>query len=295
MSLRDRFPEIAARYSRDPELDGVDGEPASSYLRASFLEGVRRFSPDARLDAFANIHLSGPSFDNGIFERNAADIFVRLQNEIDSITDESDRAGVQIGFRRIGKGSVVMHLDPVPPEMASDDQLPMSTPPQLESALVRVLDLHDAFESGDDALAITRATSELATRARQLVESLDVADARLEVDLSRSDGTRRKSSLTDVGRANARRFFERTPTIEDTVVSGYLRTASTTGHIELVSGRQILEIVDVPAEIAKSLQWDRIYRIRVRRTTSAAKAGSRPKVENQYISIAQHDEPIPFD
>jgi hypothetical protein len=293
VSLRDRFPGRLGGYQPDPELLNVDNEPASSYLRGAFLDSIRVFAPDARLDAFANVRLTGPAFESGLFEKHAATIMLRLQNEIDSITDEGDRRDVQVGFQRLGTGSVVIHLMPTAPRVAPAEELPMSAPSLLENALQRILDLHDAFETGNGRLVANRATGELAARARQLVESLDEADAGLDVDLSRSDGTRRQSRLSGVGREYARRFFERTPLTETVILDGYLRSASEAGRIELrrgiTRGQRIHEIVDVPADVVKSLEWDKLLRIRVRQTTSTAKAGREPKVENKFLGLATHD------
>lgn len=294
MSLHDRFPERLSGYATDPELLSVDDEPPSNYLRGAFLDSVRVFAPDARFDAFADIRLTGRAFNGGVFERHAADIMLRLQNEIDSVTDEEAQSEVQIGFQRLGPGSVVIHLRPVAARAAEEGELGMSAPPALEIALQRILDLHDAFESGNDELVISRATKDLAARARQLFESLDEADAGLEVDLSRSDGSRRQSRVTNAGRGHARRFFERTPVTETVVLEGYLRAVSEAGRIELRQGLKhkvrIHEVVGVPQDVLKSLEWDKLLRVRVSRTTSAAKAGRDPKVENKFIEIATHDE-----
>ncbi|MGE2690276.1 hypothetical protein [Mycolicibacterium pulveris] len=292
MNLGDRFPEIA-RIPRDPDLDEVDNERASNYLRAAFVESVQPFSHGARVDAFANIRLSGRVFQDGVFERHAADIFIRFQNEIDAVTDDEYRESVQMGFRQLGPGSVIMHLRPVPSVPASDDQLAVSVPPQLEVALQRVLDLHDAFEKDDVELVQRRTTASLAARVRQLIESLDAAEAGIEVDLSRSDGSRRQSSISAVGRANARRFFERIPTVSIEVLDGYLRTVSTLGKVELSKGQRVHEIIDVPADIAKALEWDKVIRVRVRQTVNAAKAGRSRKIENEFVEIVPHEDPLP--
>jgi hypothetical protein len=290
MSLRSRFPDIAARHAPNPDLATTDDEPPSAYLRAAFLESVQKFEPSARLDAFANVRLFGRLFDSGVFEERAANIFLRLQNEIKSVVEESDIDAVRIGFAHLSHGSVVLNLQPVAPEEAGDEQLPVSAPSKLEAALMRVLDLHDAVEAGDETRVLSNARGDLGARLRQLIESLDEAGAGIEVDLSRSNGTRRKSKIGETGRANARRMFERQKQVDVVPLSGVLRTTSTSGKIELSVGRRAVEVIGVPADIAKKLPWDRQLRLSVRRTVSAAQAGSQAKITYEYLRWLQHDD-----
>ncbi|WP_407107881.1 hypothetical protein [Rhodococcus aetherivorans] len=290
MSLRSRFPDVAAKHSPDPDLAVPDEEPASAYLRAAFLDSVQKFEPDARLEAFANVRLFGRLFADGVFEERAANIFLRLQSEINSAADEDDVDAVRIGFAHIDRGSVVLNLRPVAPEMPDDDQISVTAPSKLEAALMRVLDLHDAVEAGDETRALSAARGDLGVRLRQLVESLDEAGAGMEVDLSRSNGARRHSRIGEAGRANARRLFERHRNVDVITLSGVLRTTSTAGKIELTVDKRAVEIVEVPADIAKQLPWDQQLRISVRRTLSVARAGSKPKARHQYIKWLAHDE-----
>lgn len=290
MDLRDRFPDIAAKHVPNPDLAATDDEPPSAYLRAALLEGVQKFEPTARLEAFANVRLFGQLFDSGVFEERAANIFLRLQNEINSVVDENDMDAVRIGFANLSHGSVVLNLQPVAPQEAGDEELPISAPPKLEAALMRVLDLHDAVEAGDEARVLSNANGDLGARLRQLIESLDEAGAGIEVDLSRSNGSRRKSRIGEIGRANARRMFERRKQVDVVTLSGVLRTTSTSGKIELAVGRRAVEVIDVPADVAKGLPWDQQLRLSVRRTVSAAQAGSKAKTTYEYLRWLQPDE-----
>ncbi|NKR75846.1 hypothetical protein GS492_24875 [Rhodococcus hoagii] len=290
MSLRNRFPAVAVSHVPDPALTEVDPEPASTYLRSAFLESVQRFEPDARLDAFAKVRLFGAPFKEGVFDEQAANIFIRLQHEINSAVSKDDLSEVRIGFARLDRGSVVLNLRPVAPDLPGEDEAPLSAPSKLEAALMKVLDLHDAVEEGDDYRAVSAAQGELGNRLRQLVESLDAVQAGIEVDLSRSNGVRRRSRFGESGRANARRLFEREPHVEPDTVSGLLRTTSTTGLIELTVGKRAVEIEDVPPDIAKQLPWDRQLRFSVLRTVSAAKAGNRRKIKTQFVQWLDRDQ-----
>ncbi|AUS33350.1 hypothetical protein C1M55_21165 [Rhodococcus qingshengii] len=294
MSLRERFPRAALNHAPDPELFDVDPEPASAFLRQAFLESVRKFEPDARLDAFANVRLFGRGITDGVFDKHAAEIFLRLQNEISSAANSGDLDAVNIGFSTVAEGSVIMHLHPASPLVSGTDEMEISAPSPLEVALLRVLDLHDAVETGNGEAAIGSARSGLAARLRQLVESLDDADAGIEIDISKSSGARRKSVFTESGRKNARALLKPKDHVTKGLIIGTLKSASTAGKIEIqVNRRSAVEIVDVPPGDVKKLPWDRQLRVRVRIEQLIDPAASRSKVTNHFLELISHDEIIP--
>ncbi|MDV8006318.1 hypothetical protein [Rhodococcus sp. IEGM 1318] len=294
MSLRDRFPRAALNYEPDPELFDIDPAPASTFLRQAFLDSVRKFEPDARLDAFANVRLFGRGITDGVFDKHAAEIFLRLQNEISSAAESGDVDAVNIGFSTVAEGSVIMHLQPASPMVAGPDEMEISAPSPLEVALLRVLDLHDAVETGNGEAAIGSAKSGLAARLRQLVESLDDAEAGIEIDISRSSGARRKSVFTESGRNNARELLKPKDHVKRGLISGTLKSASTAGKVEIqVNSRSAVEIVGVPPDDVKKLPWDRQLRVRVRIEKLIDPAASRSKVTNHFLELVSHDEIIP--
>ncbi|MGC5249618.1 hypothetical protein ACPXB3_22150 [Gordonia sp. DT219] len=282
-------------YQHRPELDEADDQAPSEYLRSALVRGLRKLDPATRLDTLADVRLFGPTFDGGVFERRAADIFIRVQDEVDAAVDDEDRPSVQLGFRSIGRGSVVLHLRPMAPIRSGEDQMvPMPEPSKAELALTRILDLHDALEAGRTE-EVAEADRDLATRLRQLVESLDAADAGIELDISDSNGTRRLSRLSAEGRAVARAYFERRPQTSTVVLAGSLRTLSASGHIEVQVGRRVIEVTDVPVEISEDLkaQFNDFVRIRTRRTAEVAPRGKSSKVTYTFLQVVSHDEIVP--
>lgn len=282
-------------YVPDPHLDDIEEQPASEYLRPALIRGLRRFDPSARTDTYADIRLFGNVFRGGFFDRHAADIFIRVQEEIDAAVGDDDRAAVQLGFRSVGKGSVILHIRPTAPiPRSKNDLFPVTEPSMVERALKIVLDLHDALEDGRTE-ELAQSKKALATRIRQLVESLDAVDAGIELDIADSDGKRRQSRLTAEGRAVARAYFERKTQETTVVVAGALRTISTSGHIEILVGRRVVNVENVPVGTAEALKSDfnSYVRVRARRIAKVAPAGKASKVEYLFEGIVSHEEVVP--
>jgi hypothetical protein len=283
VNVREEFPEYLATHQSDPDLMEADEELASAYLRAATVKSFAKFSPGL-MPAFASIRLFGGQFERSVFDAKAAEVFLRVQREV-SAAAGSDQ--VALGVRALAPGSVVLELEPIAPE--GDGELGAAP---AEAALVRVLDLHEAVEAGRDADALAYTGGDLAARLRQLVDMLDKLDAGVEIDLSGSDGRRRRVALTQVGRDHARRLFERAPHPELGMIHGVLASVSLgirDARIELRHGRHKDTIVEVPLDVAKRIEWDLLMRVRVRTLTRAD--GGKPV--HQYIGIVQHDEVVP--
>lgn len=295
MSIREQFSRYLVGYEPDRSMD-VDDEPVSAWVRQTMLDAIHDLDPTAALTSFANIRLTGPRFEDGVFDAEAADIFVQIDREVRAAAPTGAANAVALGFRGVRNGSVVLPLDPFPVVEGDQEAMPIGARSPGETALLRVINLHDEIEAGMQPPASLWRSTELAKRLRLLVESLDKADAGLEITLSQSDGRRRVSRLTPQGRSNARRLFERRmTTIEQGVVSGYLEAIAVTGEfaqVKLRDGKHPVDIEEVPAEVAKRLEWDSILRISVRTVTSD-RFGKRPEVKHQYISRLNSEQPLP--
>lgn len=296
MSLRERFPQYFTSYSPDPELYEVDDEPASSFLRKAMFDSLRKFEPDSSLEGFASIRLFGDRYEGGVFDDRAADVFHKLQQEVEAAAPDAAAEDVRMAIASIGEGSLVLNLKPFHADVPPDHQIPASGPSMLENALLRVLDLHAAVESGLDSETLTQVGVDWANRLRQLVESLDNADAGLEIDLSRWNGDRRRSTLSNAGRINAHRMFERVPHVSTEILSGVLAGISIDGEfakVQLQSGKRKLDIYETPSHEAKRIPWDQQLRIEVRTVAQADKFGAQSKSRSEFIRILGHDEPMP--
>lgn len=299
MSVREQFPHLLRGYQPDPDIDEVDDDLASSYLRASMLEGLRRFEPVASLQGFANVKLIGTRFSDGLFDAYAAEIFSQLDHEVRAAAPADMADQLSFGFREVRPGSVVLPLAPFAAEAPSGDELALTGPSALEIALVRVLDLHDLLEQDDSPVdwPSGHVPTNLAHRLRLLVESLDKADAGLEIDLSQHNGRRRKSQLTSRGRVRANRLFELQEVVEIEVKGGHLAGVTLGDEFADVQLRQNRRkktvIVQVPNDRAKTLPWDIHLLIEVRTVRSSDHFGERKRVEHQFVRVLEHADPLP--
>lgn len=291
MSIRERFSHCLDGYVPDDDM-GVGSGPASDYIRSAMLEAIRELDPQASLQGWASIRLIGDRFSDGVFDAGAAEMFGILDRELRAAAAPDDADNLLIGFRAVQPGSVTLPLEPFARTATADDQVPSSA---LETALLRVVDLHEAVESDSEPAALGEVSPELAKRLRLLVEALDKADASLEIDVSRTDGRRTKSQLTSRGRANARRMFARQLDIEVGQVCGYLESITLNADlakIELRVGKKKVPIVRIPAEIAKTLPWDVLLTIEFRSEVSSDSFGQQQRTERQFIRRLGHQQSV---
>ncbi|UGT64305.1 hypothetical protein LTT61_13890 [Nocardia asteroides] len=294
VSIRDQFSEFLDGFEPDPDIDEVDDAPASSFLRAAMLDGLRQFDSAASLPGFASIRLVGERFDKGVFDAAAAEIFGLIDREVRAAVPADIAEGLSIGFREVRDGSVVLPLLPFGADTPADGEIEVSGPSPLETALERVIELHDVIERGEQVGPDF--SSGLWHRLRLLVDSLDKADAGVEIDLSGHDGRRQVSRLTERGRVNARRLLEPVPQVELSVKAGFLSAVGLQdefARIQLLHNRRKTEIERIPASIAKALPWDSFLRIQVRTETSADRFGERRRTEHQFIRLMEQEDPIP--
>lgn len=294
MSLRDRYPHLYEQTEQelDDDFFEPDSELPSSYMRRSLVEGLRRFDPAAMVTPMLDIRLLGAAFDDGQVNAIAADILIKLQNEIEAASPDASPDSLRIGVGELSRGSLIMHVRPAPPSLI-EDGLPYPAPEALERALRRVLDLHDTLESNPEVLPVqTRNERDLHTRLRQLVESLDGADAVLQMDLYESSGNARTSKVSERGRSNARGLFERKPRSEPSVVAGTVDKLEGSGKVRVVVGRSKREIEDVPSDVIQTLHIGSQFRAGVMYSRSEDLFGERADESWKFVRVMPHDEVI---
>lgn len=293
-SIREQFGEYLGGYKFDTTMD-TDDEPVSSYLRQTMLEGLQDMDPHATLQSYANVRLLGECFQGGLFTAEAADIFSHLDQEVRAAAgDRADQ--VRLGFRQVQEGSVILPLTVLPTDGSGNEEHMMPGPSAAEWAFVQVIQLHNTLEVGDVG-RIGHPSNELLRGVKKLVEALDRSDASLEITLSHSNGSTRRSRLTHVGRRRANHMFDyqRVETDED-VVAGHLASVSIDGEmaqVRIQSGRRKILITRVPASEAKALEWDVFLRIKVRTETRSDRFGDARRVENMFIRTLAHEDHIP--
>ncbi|MFE2960981.1 hypothetical protein [Nocardia tengchongensis] len=297
MSLRDQFAQYLQGYEPGPEFDEVDNEPASSYLRAAMLDGLRKFEPAASLPGFADIRITGERYRDGLFDAHAAEIFTQLDLELRAAAPRGAADELSIGFREVRTGSVVLPLAPFGADGPAEGKLAVAGPSPLELALLRVVQLHDQVESEtSEDWSADSVAKELAHRLRLLVDSLDKVDAGVEISLSQHDGRRRVSRLTGRGRQRVKRLFEPQGTVDVETKSGNLvgvQLGDEFAKVELQLGKRSTTIVEVPLNIAKLLQWDAFILIEVRTVKSSDRFGDRKRTVHQFLRVLEHADPLP--
>lgn len=192
-----------------------------------------------------------------------------------------------------------MPLEALGATVADHDEQPGARPSPLESALARVSDLHGAVEAGPDGLE--GISPELAKRLRLLIESLDKVDAGLEIQMSLSDGSERRPSLTRRGREHGRALFA--PKVETAIetIVGVLAAVEISDEFAKILVRpggkkRAIPIVRVPADIAKrDIDWDVSLRILVRTEQSQDRFEGRKRREHQFIRLIAPEEPQPIE
>lgn len=313
---RYNFPGINPR-PVDLDLDSIDHELPTDYLRSTLVESMRAINPMASVSFAASVRLSGRAFEDGLLELHGAEIFQRLQEELAAAAAQSKLADVRFGIAQLAKGSVVLNLVPIVPkeDAAADDEsaepdssaeqdaLGFAMPHDAEVALSRALDLHDAFERGDEAAIRQGAKGELAKRSRMLVEALRDADADMEIVMAQGNGLRRRSTISEYGRQSALHYFGSISNESKTeVLRGEVHTTSLTGDVELIvprAGRKgpktrSVTITKVPRDVVKRLQLGETAHLRVQ-TFRSARPGRDAQIDHTYIGVVERQPTIPGD
>lgn len=295
MSIRDQYPGAFDGLEVDGDFFDDEEDLPSSFMRAALLDGLQQFDTGATVSPFLDVKLTGELFTGGVFNAEAADIVQRLQNEIQAVSPGVAAEDLKIGIRHFSPGSLIMHIQPSSPRI-EDGVLRVPSPGPLESALHRVVDIHDSLETDPDALVRqTQGQTEIHDRVRQLVESLDKADAALALDLYQSDGKRRQSVVSERGRDNARRLFERKPEESPEIIAGVVDRLDGVGKVRLRVKKSRPEIEEVPASVLTSLHIGQFLRIRVSYQRSVDSFQERTDERWRFTEVLQHDEVLPSD
>ncbi|MEE3852562.1 hypothetical protein VZC37_19630 [Gordonia sp. LSe1-13] len=295
MNLRDLYPEAFEGAEVADDFFELDDESPSSYMRRSLLEGLQQFDPSAVLSPFLDVRLIGTRFHAAELDAKAADVLIKLQNEITAaapsgVLDDE----LRIGVGQLSEGSLVMHVRPAAPTVAGGEMHVL--PEVLEATVRRVLDLHDTLEQRPQQLPAQTANQRgLHDRVRQLAASLDDADAELELDLLESSGGRRVSRVSERGRSNARALFERVPKVSEVSLAGAVDALDGAGKVRLKVAKTRPEITEVPASIVGQLRIGEYLRLRVRYSRAEDKFGERTDEKWTFVRQLGSDEILPED
>ncbi|SDE28326.1 hypothetical protein SAMN04488581_3765 [Mycolicibacterium neoaurum] len=295
MSIRDQYPGAFEGLEVDSDFFDDEEDLPSSFIRAALVDGLQNFDMGAAVSPFVDVTLTGEVFRGGDFNAEAADIVLRLQNEIHAVSPGVAPEDLKLGIKEFSSGSLVLHVRPSSARIA-DGTFRVPSPGPLEGALHRVVDLHDSLETDPEALVRqTEGQTEIHDRVRQLVESLDKADAELSLDIYQSDGKRRRSVVSARGRENARRLFERKPVESPEVIAGVVDRLDGAGKVRLRVKKFRPEIEEVPESVLTGLRIGQFLRILVSYQRSVDSFQERTDEKWRFTEVVQHDDVLPND
>lgn len=257
MSLSDRFPWALEGY-KPAWNDAPVEDDLDEVVRRSLLDGLQKFDHRASLPLFVDIRLSGPRVESGALDFAHSALLKRFNQELEAVLPPGERENARLSVVGVSTGSVVLHARPNYVGVQGTDELAIAQVTPLESALTKVLDLHDDLEGGTDSSVLSKRKDLLLDRLRQLIAELDEVDVELEVRMSSSTGKNRSSKITEQGRRRAAKVFARREVGTNQVVSGLVQTASLDGvvilrNVQWHSKRSRKRTVEVRGVPSKSL------------------------------------------
>ncbi|WP_251440153.1 hypothetical protein [Microbacterium sp. USTB-Y] len=196
-----------ALFADVPEIEDDLGE---AILDAQ-IAAAERLDPSQAASSLFLVRLSGPGVVDGWIEQGMQDeILGPLTKEVEYAAPSAARSDVRLGLVGVSSGSVLLHYRPLSPALPpSPKQLHYSTHPA-DSAVLRVLELHDFLERETDVHTIGSAFKEdqdVLRQARKLVEALEKHSVNLTTRWWGSTSVRRMSKITQRGRRHALRIF----------------------------------------------------------------------------------------
>lgn len=218
-------------------FEDVGGDPANDLdrtLDSAILEASQRMDPGAGHSPWLDVHVSGPNVGFGALNVRIMDqLLPPIQLEIDTALPNAARESTGLELVGVGAGSAILHLRPTVPAIESDGSLPAISS-VIDSAVRRVLDLHDAVERRDSPGQIAATNlPELFPRLQRLIGVLESNDLMLELVWRSPTAARRRSIITRQGRAYASRMFERQLDQATISVAGYVYEQSLKGNLKL--------------------------------------------------------------
>lgn len=289
--LRDRFPQL--RDGHDPLGWLGDTEEAAEDLvgaaQKSFVDALRAQMPETTMPLHVDLRFIGDRTRSGGLPTSATPLIARLQEELSVASTEAHP--VDFVLLDVSAGSAIAHLAPVYPENAHGE-LDMSASSAFETALAKVVEVHNQFESRTAASEIaSTASRSLLDRLEQVAKGLREQRLDLEIIASGHDGKRYVSTLSQArGLAWASEVFEelRDDTESATVRGPIVAIDSDADTIEVRGGKKggRVEISEVPHDLIA----DHVLQVRDRVVVNVDvlyrtdQVGRREAVAWRYVS-----------
>lgn len=233
----------AAKPRPDTFFDDVPDveEDLGEVILDAQIDAAEHLNPAQAATSLLIVRLTGHGITDGWIDQSMQEAILgpftqEVQHAASSETQV--QAHVRLGLVGVGSGSVLLQYRPRIPEIAAnDEQLAFAVHPA-DSAVLRVSELHDLLEQEAPAPAIASAfknENKLLAQTRKLVEALEKYDVNLSTRWWGPTSTRRRSALTQRGRAHGLRVFTAMERDDEVSIHGMVTNADIDGTLIVTS------------------------------------------------------------
>ncbi|MCP3805339.1 hypothetical protein NLX83_39345 [Allokutzneria sp. A3M-2-11 16] len=296
--LLDDREAAAARFFED-----LDDDPADDLVHVldhAILDAAQRMDPGAGYSPWLDVHVEGPDVGFGSLDVHVVhELLGPLQAEIDAaLPDTAKNDLTRMELIGIGGGSAVLRLHPKVATREFDGGID-GVSSVVDSAVRKVLDVHDALENQLNPAAITQLSQpELINKLNKLISVLDNRDLTLELLWRSPTSPRRSSKLTRTGRSYARELLESRLEQHERTIAGYIYEQSLRGTVKLKANpsnkRSATYEVSVNPEILARLEFRlRNYvQMRVVEIRHRNRLGQLTEATYSFISLVAHEDQL---
>lgn len=280
-------------------LTGLDDVPddADEVLFESRVEALRRVIPGAGPHAELHLRLAGPNVRDGFYDAEMeAALADPLRREFSAAAGSKVTPQVELGLVGVSSGSVVLHYRPKVVELSDEGTQKGVEVVPADSAIRRVLRLHNLFESranADEIKAMTRGNDALLRGARDVVHALTKFDLEMSATWWAPSGSPVRSRLTSQGRTYAEGIFSQTERSERVQVWGLVSALDVDGIVTVRrSGSRHVVKID-PEEVGQFTLGEQVHMI-VQQTAQVDRVGLKGRPVYEFVRMLQADDDVPL-
>lgn len=237
--------------SPDAFFDGVadvEDDLGEAILDAQ-IEAAEHLNHGQTATSLLIVRLSGEGIMDGWIDQSMQEaILGPFTQEVQHAAPARAQTNVRLGLVGVGSGSVLLHYRPRVASLVADEgQLAYDVHPA-DSAVLRVSELHDLLEHEKPANTIASAFKEdkkLLVQTRKLVEALEKYDVNLSTRWWGPSSERRRSVLTQRGRAHGLRVFASFERDDEVAVEGMVTGLDIDGIVTVTGAAKNKHKVDV--------------------------------------------------
>ncbi|KAA9134827.1 hypothetical protein [Microbacterium caowuchunii] len=197
----------AAFFTNVPDIDDDLGDA----LLDAQVAAAERLNPSMKAQSLLLVRLAGEHIVDGWMDADLQnEILTPLVKEIELAAPRKAKRLARMGLVGVSSGSVVLHYRPLAEAgLSQDNQLAYEVHPA-DSAVLRVSELHDFFETEENPAVIASAFGQqrrLLRQSRLLVEALEKYSVNLSTRWWGPTSKRAVSRISERGRQHALKIF----------------------------------------------------------------------------------------